>query len=407
MTLIECFTNSHIDNIAACLRLQPDKLVLVGDTKEMNIPAQRYRELLQRRGQKTQIALCDVGNKDLKEICSVLDKLVREEKNCVIDLTGGEEPVIMAVGAVLSGLDREQREAICVEKYDHAQKVFVDCLNDQRRIPGGDVRITVEEMLALHGGSLHPEAYQPPADCTRDDVAGLWKIVSDAPKKWNRSISLLNEFESRTDSETEIYLPVEQLRKSISGFDEKETQVRQFLETLDRRGIIDDRSSHYALEYTYRSDILRYCMQKAGNVLEVKTLLEGRGSEENGQLLFQDCRMSVNIDWDGVVHDPSQRVPETRNEIDVVLMHGMTPLFISCKNGNIGDEELYKLHTVATHFGGPHAKKMLVATDLDRKSASSNRAFTQRAWDMDIFLVTDAAELSDEEWQQAFWQALQ
>ena len=117
--------------------------------------------------------------------------------------------------------------------------------------------------------------------------------------------------------------------------------------------------------------------------------------------------MGVGIDWDGVVHDPVRRVAETRNEIDVVLMHGTTPLFISCKNGNIGEEELYKLNTVARRFGGPYAKKMLIATDLDRKSPTANRAFIQRAWDMDIFLVTDAAELSGEEWKQIFRQAMQ
>jgi hypothetical protein len=87
-------------------------------------------------------------------------------------------------------------------------------------------------------------------------------------------------------------------------------------------------------------------------------------------------------------------------------MRGMTPLFISCKNGNVSEEELYKLNTVAERFGGPYAKKMLIATDLDRKGSSANRAFIQRAWDMDIFLVTDAAELTREEWRQVFKKAM-
>ena len=148
-------------------------------------------------------------------------------------------------------------------------------------------------------------------------------------------------------------------------------------------------------------------MQKAGNALEVKVLLEARALLKNGKPFFSDCQTGVNIDWDGIVYDPMDRMPETRNEIDVVLMSGLTPLFISCKNGNIGDEELYKLHTVAQRFGGPHARKMLIATDLDRKSHAANRSFSQRAWDMDIFLVTDAAELSKEEWRQVFLQAMQ
>ncbi len=183
--------------------------------------------------------------------------------------------------------------------------------------------------------------------------------------------------------------------------------MRGLLDKLQRRGVIDDQSSKDALKYTYHSQLLRYCTQKEGNVLEVKTLLEGRSVLENGAPYFHDCKMSVSIDWDGVVHNSQKRIPETRNEIDVVLMHGTVPLFISCKNGSIDEEELYKLHTVAEYFGGPYAKKMLIATDLDQKSATANRAFIQRAWDMDIFLVTDAAELSGDEWRNIFKKAMQ
>ena len=37
------------------------------------------------------------------------------------------------------------------------------------------------------------------------------------------------------------------------------------------------------------------------------------------------------------------RAPEMVNEIDVMMMHGMQPVFISCKNGSVETEELYKL----------------------------------------------------------------
>lgn len=407
MTLMECFTDSHIDNIAACLRLHPDKLVMVGSAAEMRIPAARYQKLLHRRGLHTEITMCDVDGKDFADICAVLENLVRREPDTVIDLTGGEETVIMAVGAVMARLDSDARQRLRVEKFDHDTGAVLDCVNDNRRLPYQRVLLSVEELIALHGGALHPDAYQPPEDCSHRDLAGLWKIVSEEPKTWNRAIATLNEFESRSDSKTQVYLPLEYLRSSISNFDEKEALVRDLLDKLQRRGIIDDYSSRYALEYTYRSPMLRYCTLKAGNVLEVKTLLEGRSVHENGAPFFGDCRMSVGIDWDGVVYDPAERIAETRNEIDVLLMHGTTPLFVSCKNGNIGEEELYKLHTVASRFGGPYARKMLIATDLEQKSPAANRAFIQRAWDMDIFLVTDAAELSREEWQQAFRQAVQ
>ena len=58
MTLIKCFTRSHINNIAACLQLMPEKLILVGDGASMEEPVRRYRRLLQQR--KSPTAVCTV-----------------------------------------------------------------------------------------------------------------------------------------------------------------------------------------------------------------------------------------------------------------------------------------------------------------------------------------------------------
>ena len=407
MTLIECFTGAHIDNIAACLRLRPEKMVLLGDAAEMAEAARRYEKLLQQRRQETRIKLWDTGGMDLRQLRESLDILIRQEEDCVIDLTGGDEMVIMAFGAVLVQLEERLRQKIRVEKYDRETGRVQSCIGDRCAISSHPEQLTVEELIALHGGCLHREGYQPPQSSTARDIRGLWRVVSDEPKTWNKSIQMLNEFESRADSRQQVYLPLNYLRGGIPNFDRKETAVRELLDKLQRRGVIRDESSRNALEYTYESPLLSYCTAKAGNVLEVKTLLEGRSVTENGRPFFGDSRMSVIIDWDGVVHDPAQRIPETRNEVDVVLMHGLTPLFISCKNGAIGEDELYKLHTVAGRFGGPYAKKMLIATDMDQGNMSSNRAFIQRAWDMDIFLVTDAAELADAEWEAVFKQAVQ
>ena len=407
MTLIECFTQAHIDNIGACLRLRPDRMVMVGSASEMEDPIKRYKKLLAQRNIDTEITICDVWGMDIDDMVSALEDVVFAADDCVIDLTGGDERVIMAVGAVLAELPVKARKSVRVEKYDHNANVVRDCVYDNRALWTEAVNLTVEELIELHGGILFPKGYQPPKDSRRQDLAGLWTVVSDAPKDWNQSIALLSEFESRSDSKMEVFLPLAHLRNSVPDFETKEPIVRELLGKLHRYGVIDDQSSFDTLKYTYMSPLLRYCTQKAGNVLEVKTLLEGRAILENGAPYFGDCQMSVNIDWDGVLYDSLKRVPETRNEIDVVLMHGTTPLFVSCKNGNIEEDELFKLHTVTERFGGPYAKKMLIATNMDPKRPVANRAFIQRARDMDIFLVTDADELSKDEWQKIFKKAMQ
>ena len=53
MTLLEFFTESHIDNIAACLRLHPENMMIVGSIDQMRDPVKRDRKLLKQRKQRT------------------------------------------------------------------------------------------------------------------------------------------------------------------------------------------------------------------------------------------------------------------------------------------------------------------------------------------------------------------
>ncbi len=274
----------------------------------------------------------------------------------------------------------------------------------QRHNGSGDQSNTflrVSELIAQHGGAIHPESWQPPMECTPEDIDDLWHLVAADPKHWNRSISVLREFENRSFSENKIILPLEELQYTINNFWEKTDLLQNLLEKFRRYEIIRDESRRDFLHYSYRTPLLRYCTEKAGNVLEVKTLLEARAMGD----FFQDGLMSVHIDWDGVIYDPEDRIPETRNEIDLVLTRQDASLFISCKNGFVGDEELYKLHTVATRFGGSSARKMLIATDLDQKSEIADKALRQRAEDMGICLVDEAARLDRNGWRETFQSA--
>lgn len=404
MTLIECFDPLPMRNVAACLRLQPEKVIFLGDMNYMEARIQDYRELFARRAKNTQVELCHVRLDDRNDIFQTLQEIIAQEENCVIDITGGAEQLLMAVGAVTMG---QNEKKVSVQKFELRSGMVLDCDGDGRAISGQQVELTAQELIGLRGGKVYPQSRQPAQHYRPTDIQALWELVSGDSKTWNKTISYLNEFESRADDGMEVYLPVSRIAGSIRDFEAKEAAVRNLLEKLDRCGVITDRSSGAALRYEYQNDMLRDCVKKAGNMLEIKTLLEARALTQNGKPYFCDCQMSVTIDWDGTVFSPEKRIPETRNEIDVLLVRGMTPLFISCKNGDIGDDELYKLNTVAERFGSRYAKKMLIATDLDRKGPMSLKAYIQRAKDMDIYLVTDAAELTPRQWQEVFLDAME
>ena len=97
----------------------------------------------------------------------------------------------------------------------------------------------------------------------------------------------------------------------------------------------------------------------------------------------------ITIDWDGVI---SRDVPNTENEIDIILMHGVIPVFISCKNGQADVNELYKLNTVAQTFGGQYSRKVLIAGS----SLVLSKAVKRRAADMGVGIISSVHNLSDE-----------
>lgn len=401
MTLVECFDRAVTQNIASCLHLRPDKLIFLGEAEEVKAELGRYRDFLADKGLRTVVQQRPVKMSRIESIAAVLREVVKQEGSCVIDVTGGDERLLMAVGYVLAGLTPEQRKHVAVQRFDAATGTAQDCDGDGRIVEGHPVKISVAELIRLHGGIVYPAASQPDHTWQPRDLEPLWKIMIRNAKEWNQYLSALEIFESRADSRNQVFLYLPDIQSGIPDFEEKKQLMLELLEMFEEEGIIRNQSRGDILEYTYTTWLYRYCTLKAGNILEVKTLLEARAKLDGGKNYFQDCLMGVNIDWDGVTH-PGKRVPETKNEIDVIATRGMVPLFISCKNGDVDENELYKLHAVATFFGGPNAKMLLIASHLQKKSELSTNTFIQRAQDMGIYLVTDAATLTREKWREVF-----
>ena len=115
---------------------------------------------------------------------------------------------------------------------------------------------------------------------------------------------------------------------------------------------------------------------------------------------YEDCGSAVeDYDcYDEYSYDKKTGII-TLHEIDVILMKGMIPVFVSCKNGNVEEDELYKLDTVASRFGGTYAKKVLIATKLGKKPGGVEH-FKQRARDMKIHLIDGVHEFDDARFQK-------
>ena len=323
-------------------------------------------------------------------IAELLSEIVEQEKDCIFDLTGGDAVSLAAMGLIYERY-RNQKQ-IRMHHFDALTGCTKGCdFSGEAPKMTGQAEISVAENIMLYGGTVRFTGYR--GEKSEKTTAKLWRICCSDPAGWNRAVSDLRELESRREAK-EDRLAVTISTGALAGISNAEQKLKsadQLLSQLQKSGLIHNYSCRKdSISYCYQNDYVRHCLEKAGNILEAKVLSVAGGMlDDDGRPYYSDAKSGAAIDWDGDLEDAG-----TCNEIDVLLMRGVIPVFISCKNGEIDDDELYKLNTVALRFGGIYAKKALIASEMRRKGAGTEY-FMQRAEDMGILVIDNMAHLTD------------
>ena len=394
MTIIEFFEKSPFENMISCITAKPDKVIFLGDKTQIDKTLPIYERFLKNKNIQTQLISKHINKHDLKDIVNKLTEIIQTEKDCVFDITGGEDLVILGCGIVFATY--RSQYPIKLQRFDLENGKIIDCDCDDEVSFKGAFSVTVEELISLYGGVVLPEKPQPPIDAEKQDIDVLWALACNKLKTWNNSVKYLKEFEKRSYDKMNINLALSELKNDIADYHLKISSYSFFLQELSQKGIINRlHISDENISYRYKNSLVRRCLNSPGDILEMKVLFEARRLQENGKPFFDSCYIGVNIDWDGIIYNSN----ETKNEIDVILIRALTPIFISCKIGEISEIETYKLWTVAERFGGKFVKKVLIASDFEMKNEKAEIAFCNRAKDMGITFITDAAKMTEHDWE--------
>lgn len=402
MTLIESFDSSPLQNIAECLAIGPEKLILVGSKAQLDAGTQHYRDILKSHNLKTVLIPKPIESQSLDDVRKEFELLIRQNCPCAIDLFGGNELHLVAAGAAFYAL--KDRFDVVLQKLDMQRGVILRIDGDKTTALDKRPKLTVAQSVEIYGGSVCFDGNETVEKYDSQDINALWDIARQDPSSWNRKLHALNFFEGRNGCHSEDLNVAVDVYCNCSGVADPEESrefFRQIIEQLKKSRVItvqEDRGGYY--RYRYKNSLVRAALKKEGNVLEYKTFFAARECRVEGKPLFNDCTIGVMLDWNGDV------AGDTRNEIDIMVMHGAVPVFISCKNGVIDDEELYKLNSVALKLGGEFVKKALIATDFEPPKEKTKQAVLQRAKDMGVVFEPDAAQLSPEGWNQLFQKIL-
>lgn len=405
MTYVEFVDKTQVENICACLVRVPERVVLVGgDKKALPKLAKRYQSVLSERGHEVEFACCPVSRNKLENIVQKLSEIVEAYDDCVFDVTGGEDLMLVAVGIVR---ERYADKHIQLQRVNLYTNEVFDCDADGEVASGKVPALSVEENVRVYGGKVVFEHERKDTtycwnmtEAFRDDIRAMWEICHNNHSRWNKQISTLRAL-STCCAEGELHTAAPLCDVEIQLKKDEAPPLlwwEPLLMKLKSRGFI----THYAndgatVEVAYRDAEIKRCLTKEGQVLEMKVYLEAlECCDENGPA-YNDVMTGVYIDWDGTLQQTSQG--DTCNEIDVMMMYGVLPVFVSCKNGKVKMEELYKLNTVAERFGQAYARKVLVAPGIRGRAAVDLR---ERAEAMRIRVVDKLPDGSWDELMRSF-----
>ena len=353
-----------------------------------------YKELAKKRGLTIEFSFREIQRNNLINIIDVLTDIAEKNENCTFDLAGGEDLYLVAAGAVFGKYPHK----IQLHRFNIYGNMLSDCDCDGNVITAKKINISVEENILIYGGKVIFEdekqnatyKWKWDAEFTKD-VLNMWNICKENAGKWNKQTNTLEGYNQTEIAKQSLEITLDRTKDKVL-IDNKEQKavyfVGMFHSLAEKRLIKDLKISNDIISFRYKNSQIKKCLTTAGQVLELYvTHIASTAKDSNGTHTYNDILTGAVLDWDGVLNEPN-----VENEIDVMLMKGLIPIFISCKNGGFEIDELYKLNTVAERFGGEYAKKVLIASDINK--VKNSKYILARAEEMGIRIIGDISKRS-------------
>ena len=371
-TLIEIFDSKQYENIISSVYSDGiSKIIYIGTEDTMTKEKIRnIRNFFKNLNYGVPLEFFQVERDNTDSVISVLESILESNRNCILDVTGGEDVLLVSAGIVA------QKHSLPIIRTDAKSGQFSVLHGNADNFKQKKTNLEISDFITLQGGKIrslqHIKGF---SKSDEDDIKSLFLVNSADCEAYSIFCNFVSEFVSVDKSvicfkENEIKKKNEHLIKAITNT----------LELLFKYSLLEKQSSDSDyLCFRIKSKIISVCLKKSGNLLEYYTALALTKIKD----LFDDICVGTTIEW----NDNNIR-SETQNEIDVLAVSSNIPVFISCKNGDVKKESLYELDTVSRNLGGAYSKKILVCTHISN-NLSSRTHFIKRARDMGIRLIYD------------------
>ena len=366
-TLIELYDTSPIRNVLSTVMFRPQEMILVCPPEIAEDPNQRrsLRDFFMYLDCPVKLTLIPVTLLDAGKTERVLREVLESHQDCAIDIAGGTDAALFAAG-VVSG-------ETPVFTYSTRKNTFFEIKNAHfaRSLPN-NVHLDVRSCLMMAGGTLHPGRAENDGLAERtEQIDRLFNVYSDFRPQWNRQINYIQKISS---SEPGILEANGQLTEKAGN--KKVDADIEFFKALEQAGLILDlQCTDDRVSFRFPDETVRFWLRDIGAVLELQVF---RACHAAG--CFDDVVLSAVVNWQsGRIHRDS-----VINEIDVMAVQGIQPVFISCKTCEVHTDALNELAILRDRFGGKFARAILVTSGMTEKTREPVR---RRADKLGIELV--------------------
>lgn len=378
-TLVEIFDAKQYENILSPIILDNISKVIYVGTREVMTPQKikNLKSFYRRRKSNLPLEFLYVERDNANSVKSRLTQLVKNNQDCIFDVTGGEDVILAVVGII------SQQFNIPIIRVDARDASIVQLHADATSLRALKPKISLADAITLQGGKiLRSDTIY---DFTKDDIYALSQMFSVNALDCEAYSAFCNAVAECISQNGKKII----INKNDFAIKLKRTakDINAVFNELCKRNLIE-KESDTAQRIVYRIcyGLVSKLILKAGNALEYYTAYAASSLSEP----VYDIKTGVSIEW-----NDNNTFSDTQNEIDVMAISNLHPLFISCKNGEVKKDALYELDAVSRALGGAYSKKVLVCTYIS-KNASAREHFIKRAHDMNISLVYDVHTLSFE-----------
>ena len=366
-TLIELYDERPIENVLATEMFRPEEMIILCPPEAVSDKMLRdsLSKYFEHRGCPVKLTTVPVSLLDAAKVEKQLRKILEEREDCAIDISGGTDASLFAAGTACGDTP--------VFTYSRKKNAFFEIQNAPfaRSLPC-TVTLDAKSCFLMAGGTLLPGREDNEELKSRlAQIDDLFAVFRKYRRVWRRQIGYIQAISSSEHGVLHAEGP-----KTVKVDHGRVTADEEMLRELSSVGLINNLQIEPDLiRFEFPDDTVKFWLRDIGSVLELQVY---SACLEAG--CFDDVVISAVVNWEG---GSTQRNAVT-NEIDVVAVQGVQPVFISCKTSDIRTEALNELAVLRERFGGRSSRAIIVTS----APANRNRALMRmRAAELNIEVI--------------------